>query len=373
MEVAEEAPVVIDMEVKVDTPVAASLPLSSTQDWNAVYQADQSLVFMPSELTSDTSDDPAQDWSRDATFGMSLSESISGVAVAVNTFLATPSDSPDPYLQTAIQTLQAPSTPSLAADISVSPPAEDQPSWSADSAPTNEVLPESTSNEAARAELAAMNTLDAEAALKSDNSGSGSPWYNPHPGAIKDDRRPKFCFADRSLKLALASARAQDRPIPAVTEQMITPIKALSVPVNIPSIPVEVPATPPSVSVSPPMPKSPSPLDTPAPGTISSTPPNDSAPGRAASGLRGGHALHPRGPLVSQRMAELRLESEANILLPKPSNTRRTGTVSRIPKSTTPRTTGTDSFQVAKPHGAGQSQIKASHAGGSDNRYPVLR
>lgn len=52
---SEEAPVVIDMEVKVDTPVAASPPLSSTRDWNAVYQADQSLVFMPSELTSDTS------------------------------------------------------------------------------------------------------------------------------------------------------------------------------------------------------------------------------------------------------------------------------------------------------------------------------
>ncbi len=318
-------------------------------------------------------DDPAQDWSRDATFGMSLLESISGVAVAVNTFLATPSDSPDPYLQTGIQTLQAPSTPSLAADISVSPPTEDQPSWSADSAPTNEVLPESTSNEAARAELAAMNTLDTEAALKSDNSGSGSPWYNPLPGAIKDDRRPKFCFADRSLKLALASARAQDRPIPAVTEQMVTPIEALSVPVNIPSIPVEVPATPPSVSVSPPMPKSPSPLDTPAPETISSTPPNDSAPGRvreqvalldapapevsrlqAASGSRGGHALHPRGPLVSQRMEELRLqvthEAETRILLPKPSSTHRT--VSRIPKSTTPRTTRTDSFQVAKSRGA---------------------
>ncbi|KAI0737006.1 hypothetical protein BC629DRAFT_1446398 [Irpex lacteus] len=46
--------------------------------------------------------------------------------------------------------------------------------------------PKSTSNEAARTELAAMNSLDAEAALKLDNSGSGSYQYRPRPGAIKD-------------------------------------------------------------------------------------------------------------------------------------------------------------------------------------------
>lgn len=43
------------VEVEVDTSVTATLPLSSTQDRNVIYQADQSLVFTPSESTSGTS------------------------------------------------------------------------------------------------------------------------------------------------------------------------------------------------------------------------------------------------------------------------------------------------------------------------------
>ncbi|KAI0755976.1 hypothetical protein BC629DRAFT_1444327 [Irpex lacteus] len=72
---------------------------------------------------------------------------------------------------------------------------------------------------------------------------------------------------------------------------------------------------------------------------------------------RGGHILHPQGSLVGQRMEELRLQvrhkAETQILLPKVSHRR----VTHILKSTTPRTTYTDLFQVAKSHG--QSQLRA--------------
>lgn len=106
------------------------------------------------------------------------------MAITANTFLSTMSESPDLYLQTGVQTPQALSTPSLAVDVSVSSPAENQPLWSA---PNNGVLPESTSNEAARMELVAMNFLNAEAAFKSNGSRSGSHWYRPRSGAIKDN------------------------------------------------------------------------------------------------------------------------------------------------------------------------------------------